>query len=184
MPARISPACALPVPLAATPDNVLRQMPHFTTTRQVQHSATDMFDLVADVESYPRFLPLCESLVVRSRRTVASKEILIATMTIAYKIIRESFSTRVTLDRSAFFIHAEYLEGPFRYLDNIWRFEPRGRGDSLVRFSIDYEFRSRALSLLMGAMFDRAFHKFAEAFEQRADAVYGAPDHASRAGAG
>jgi len=157
-------------------------MPHFTTTRQVNHSATDMFDLVADIESYPRFLPLCESLVVRSRRTVADKEILIATMTVAYKFIRESFSTRVTLDRSAFHIHAEYIEGPFRYLENIWRFEPHGRGDSVIRFSIEYEFRSRALSLLMGAMFDRAFKKFAEAFEQRADAVYGDADHGSRSG--
>ena len=157
-------------------------MPHFTTTRQVNHSATDMFDLVADIESYPRFLPLCESLVVRSRRTVADKEILIATMTVAYKFIRESFSTRVTLDRSAFHIHAEYIEGPFRYLENIWRFEPHGRGDSVIRFSIEYEFRSGALSLLMGAMFDRAFKKFAEAFEERADAVYGDADHGSRSG--
>ena len=157
-------------------------MPHFTTTRQVNHSATDMFDLVADIESYPRFLPLCESLVVRSRRTVADKEILIATMTVAYKFIRESFSTRVTLDRSAFHIHAEYIEGPFRYLENIWRFEPHGRGDSVIRFSIEYEFRSRALSLLMGAMFDRAFKKFAAAFEERANAVYGDADHASHSG--
>jgi coenzyme Q-binding protein COQ10 len=153
-------------------------MPHFTTTRPVHHSATDMFDLVADVEAYPQFLPLCESLVVRSRRTVGDKEILLATMTIAYKVIRESFSTRVTLDRKAFHIHAEYVEGPFRYLENVWRFEPRGRGDSVIRFSIDYELRSRTLSLLMGAMFDRAFHRFAEAFEQRANTVYGVPDHA------
>jgi coenzyme Q-binding protein COQ10 len=179
MPARTSPACGPRAPLSAASD-VPGAMPHFTTTRQVHHSATDMFDLVADLEAYPRFLPLCESLVVRSRRTAGDKEILIATMTVAYKFIRESFSTRVSLDRNAFLIHAEYLEGPFRYLDNIWRFEPRGRGDSVVRFSIDYEFRSRALSLLMGAMFDRAFHKFAEAFEQRANAVYGVPDHAQR----
>jgi coenzyme Q-binding protein COQ10 len=137
-----------------------------------------MFALVADIESYPHFLPLCESLVVHSRRMVGDKEILIATMTVAYKFIRESFSTRVTLDRKAFHIHAEYIEGPFRYLENVWRFEPRGRGDSVIRFSIDYEFRSRALSLLMGAMFERAFQKFAEAFEQRANKVYGVRDHA------
>jgi coenzyme Q-binding protein COQ10 len=155
-------------------------MPHFTTTRQVHHSATDMFALVADIESYPRFLPLCESLVVHSRKTVGDKEILIATMTVAYKIIRESFSTRVTLDQKAFHIHAEYIEGPFRYLENVWRFEPRGRGDSVIRFSIDYELRSRALSLLMGTMFQRAFEKFSEAFEERANKVYGVPDHADR----
>ncbi len=157
-------------------------MPHFNTTRQVHHSATDMFDLVADIESYPHFVPLCQSLTVHSRRTISGREVLTATMTIAYKFIRESFTTRVTLDRSAFLIRAEYLEGPFRHLDNLWRFEPRGRGDSLVRFSIDYEFRSRALSFVMGAVFDRAFRKFAEAFEQRADAVYGVPDHAGGPG--
>src|SRR5262249_34366529 len=125
-----------------------------------------------------KFLPLCDSLTVHSRKAVGDKEILVATMTVAYKFIRESFSTRVTLHRKAFHIHAEYIEGPFRFLENIWRFEPHGRGDSVVRFSIEYEFRSRALSLLMGAMFDRAFHRFAEAFEQRANEVYGVPDHA------
>ena len=148
-------------------------MPHFTTARQVRHSATDMFDLVADVEAYPRFVPLCERLVVRSRRTEGDKEILVATMTIAYKIVRESFTTEVTLDRQAMRIEARYLDGPFRYLENVWRFEPRGRGASVIHFTIDYEFRSRTLSLVMGGMFDRAFHRFAEAFEARADTVYG-----------
>jgi coenzyme Q-binding protein COQ10 len=149
-------------------------MPHFTTTRPIRHSATDMFDLVADVESYPRFLPLCESLVVRSRRKDGDREILIATMTIAYKLIRESFTTKVVLDREALVIRAEYLDGPFSHLENVWRFDPRGRGNSLVYFNIDYEFRSKTLSLLMGSVFDRAFRKFAEAFEARADEVYGA----------
>jgi len=132
-----------------------------------------MFDLVADVEAYPRFVPLCERLVVRSRRTEGDKEILVATMTIAYKIVRESFTTEVTLDRQAMRIEARYLDGPFRYLENVWRFEPRGRGASVIHFTIDYEFRSRTLSLVMGGMFDRAFHRFAEAFEARADTVYG-----------
>jgi coenzyme Q-binding protein COQ10 len=149
-------------------------MPHFTTTRPIRHSATDMFDLVADVESYPRFLPLCESLVVRSRRKDGDREILIATMTIAYKLIRESFTTKVVLDREALVIRAEYLDGPFSHLENVWRFDPCGRGNSLVYFNIDYEFRSKTLSLLMGSVFDRAFRKFAEAFEARADEVYGA----------
>jgi coenzyme Q-binding protein COQ10 len=148
-------------------------MPRFATTRHVRHSATDMFDLVANVEAYPGFVPLCESLKVRSRKEEGGKEILIATMTVAYKVVRESFTTRVVLDREALIIRAEYLDGPFRYLENVWRFEPEGRGDSLVHFAIDYEFRSSALGLLMGAVFDRAFRKFADAFEARADAVYG-----------
>jgi coenzyme Q-binding protein COQ10 len=150
-------------------------MPSFSTERRVPHSAEEMFDLVADVESYPRFLPLCESLVVRGRREQAGKVTLVADMTVAYKIIRETFTSRVTLDRKNLAIQASYLEGPFRHLDNRWTFEPLGDHECLVRFSIDYEFRSRGLAILMGAMFDRAFRKFTEAFEARADEIYGAP---------
>jgi coenzyme Q-binding protein COQ10 len=149
-------------------------MPSFATTRHVRHPATDMFDLVADVESYPRFVPLCERLKVRSRSSEGDRETLIATMTVAYKVLHESFTSRVMLDRPALVIKAEYLDGPFRHLENVWRFEPMGRGDCLVHFTIDYEFRSRALGLVMGAVFDRAFRKFAEAFEERADVVYAA----------
>lgn len=149
-------------------------MPRFSTTRPVRHSATDMFDLVADVEKYPQFLPLCESLVVRARQQDGGRETLIATMTIAYKLIRESFTTRVLLDRDGLAIRAEYLDGPFSRLENVWRFEPTEEDASLVHFAIDYAFRSRALGLVMGTVFDRAFRKFAEAFEARADAVYGA----------
>lgn len=150
-------------------------MPQFTTTRRIPHSATDMFDLVANVEAYPQFLPLCESLVVRSRRQDRSREILVATMTIAYKLIRESFTTKVVLDREGMTIRAEYLDGPFSHLENVWRFEPHGRGDCIVYFDIDYAFRSKMLGIVMGAVFDRAFRKFTEAFEERADEVYGAP---------
>lgn len=154
-------------------------MPSFTSTRHVRHAATDMFDLVADVKSYPQFLPLCESLVVHSRTTVGEKEVLIATMTVSYSLVRESFTSRVTLDRPKLTIMAEYLDGPFEHLENVWRFEPRGRGDCLVHFAIDYEFRSRTLAMLMGTVFDRAFRKFAEAFEARADQVYRAERTAS-----
>ena len=95
-------------------------------------------------------------------------------MTVAYKFIRESFTTKVVLDRPAMSIRAEYLDGPFKYLENVWRFEAKGDAESVVHFTIDYEFRSSALGLLMGAVFDRAFRKFTDAFEARADAVYGA----------
>jgi coenzyme Q-binding protein COQ10 len=156
-------------------------MPTFSTDRRVQHSATEMFDLIADVESYPRFLPLCESLVIRGRREEAGKQILVADMTVAWKIIRETFTSRVTLDRPNLSIHASYLDGPFRHLDNRWTFEPAGDKACIVHFWIDYEFRSAALAALMGAMFDRAFRKFTEAFEARADAVYGDPHQPSLA---
>ncbi len=150
-------------------------MPSFTTERRVKHSAKDMFDLVADVESYPRFVPLCERLVVRGRSKVGDVDILVADMTISYKIVRETFTSRVELDRAGQKITATYLDGPFRHLDNRWSFEPISAQESIVRFSIDYEFRSRTLGALMGAVFDRAFRKFAEAFEARADEIYGRP---------
>lgn len=132
-----------------------------------------MFDLVADVESYPRFVPLCERLIVRGRATANEKEVLVADMTISFKLIRETFTSRVTLDRPGLKIAAAYLDGPFRHLDNRWSFVPISETESIVHFSIDYEFKSRTLSALMGAVFDRAFRKFASAFEARADEIYG-----------
>lgn len=153
-------------------------MPSYETSRTVAHTAQNMFDLVADVESYPEFLPLCTGLTVRSRRlTGDGGEVLIANMSVGYKAIRERFTSRVTLDRRNLQILVEYIDGPFSHLENRWRFVPAG-GDGLatvVGFQIDYEFRRRALSLLMGAVFDKAFRRFAEAFEKRANAVYGAP---------
>lgn len=149
-------------------------MPSFRSKRQVRHSAADMFDLVADVERYPLFVPLCESL--RVRRRVASGEgidILVADMTVAYRVFRESFTSRVTLDRPRLTIVVEYLDGPFSRLENRWNFKPVSERACEVEFFIDYDFRSRTLGLLMGAMFDAAFRRFADAFEKRADEVYG-----------
>ena len=100
------------------------------------------------------------------------RETLIADMTVGYKAIRETFTSKVTLDRAALKIAVAYLDGPFRTLDNLWSFKPEGEG-CLVEFFITYEFKSRMLGMLMGAMFDRAFRKFSEAFERRADAIYG-----------
>jgi coenzyme Q-binding protein COQ10 len=148
-------------------------MPQFSTRRRVRHTAADMFDLVADVERYPEFVPLCRALKIRRR--VASGEgvdILTANMTVAYKMIHETFTSRVTLDRPRMRILVEYLDGPFSQLDNRWTFRAVGERASDVEFFISYQFKSRALGLLMGAMFDTAFRRFAEAFERRADMVF------------
>lgn len=151
-------------------------MPKFETTRRVPFTATQMFDIVADVEAYPQFLPLCESLRVESREISGAGEVVIATMGVGYKTIRESFRTRVTLQPDEPAILVEYLDGPFRRLENRWRFLPvQGAAGSDVHFFIDYEFRSVMLGVLMGALFDKAFRKFSEAFEDRARAVYGEP---------
>jgi coenzyme Q-binding protein COQ10 len=148
-------------------------MPQLSTTRRVRHAAADMFDLVADVERYPEFVPLCRSLAVRSRTREGGKHVIVADMTVAYKFVHETFTSRVTLDRPNLEILVEYLEGPFRRLNNRWKFRPAGERASDVDFFIAYEFRSRTLGTLMGSVFDAAFRRFAAAFERRADLVYG-----------
>lgn len=149
-------------------------MPEFSTTRRVGHSAANMFDLVADVECYPQFVPLCRDLRIRKRiAEPEGVEIVVADMTVAYKLLRESFKSRVTLDRANLRILVEYLEGPFSRMDNRWEFHPAGERLCDVKFFISYEFKSRTLGMVMGAVFDAAFRRFADAFERRADAVYG-----------
>jgi coenzyme Q-binding protein COQ10 len=153
-------------------------MPRFETTRTVRHSPETMFALVADVERYPEFVPMCESLVVRRRAAgEGAREVLIADMGIGYRMIREVFSTRVELDRGSesearpHRILVSYIDGPFRHLENRWTFRPRADGGADVVFFIDYEFRSRTFQLLAGAVFEKVFRKMAEAFEARADAL-------------
>lgn len=149
-------------------------MPHFTTRHMVQHSADDMFALVADVRAYPEFVPLCQSLRVRGESPLeGSRSVVVADMTVAYKVFKETFTSRVELDPDQREILVTYLDGPFKKMENRWRFEETGEGRCVVEFFIDYEFRSRALASLMGAMFDRAFRKFSSAFEARADQLYG-----------
>lgn len=146
-------------------------MPKFETTRPNRHTAEQMFNLVADVEKYPEFLPLCTGLIVRSRKERDGKVLLVADMSVGYKAISETFTTQVLLNRQENIIDVKYIDGPFKYLDNRWTFHSAGQGCN-VQFYIDYEFKSRVLGALMGSMFDRAFRMFTEAFEARADRLY------------
>ncbi len=135
-----------------------------------------MFDLVADMERYPEFVPLCRSLKVRQRtQKPDGTEIVISEMTVSFKLVRETFTTRVTLDRPNLKILVEYLQGPFSNLENRWTFESKGENACDVGFFLAYEFKSRMLAILMGTMFDTAFQRFASAFEKRADMIYGRP---------
>ncbi|MDZ7824423.1 MAG: type II toxin-antitoxin system RatA family toxin [Ahrensia sp.] len=147
-------------------------MPKFETTRIVNHTAEHMFQLVADIEKYPQFLPLCTGLLIKQRHTRGDKQMLIADMMVGYKSIKETFTTQVLLDDTQNKINVSYVDGPFKYLDNRWAFVDRQDGTSEVQFFIDYEFKSKMLGLLMGSMFDRGFRMFAEAFEKRADEIY------------
>jgi coenzyme Q-binding protein COQ10 len=149
-------------------------MPRFSSRRRVNHSAPQMFDLVADVERYPEFVPLCQSLRIRQRTPGPDgTEVVICDMTVSFKLVRETFTTRVTLDRPHLTIGVEYLRGPFSNLENRWTFEAKSENACEVGFYISYEFKSRMLAMLMGTMFDTAFQRFAAAFEKRADRIYG-----------
>jgi coenzyme Q-binding protein COQ10 len=149
-------------------------MPRFSNQRRVQHKASEMFDLVADVERYPEFVPLCQSLRVRQHTPKPDgTEVIVADMTVSFKLVKETFTSEVMLDRANRQITVRYLRGPFSNMENRWTFEPKGENACDVGFFIAYEFKSRMLAMLMGSMFDAAFTRFSAAFEKRADAVYG-----------
>jgi coenzyme Q-binding protein COQ10 len=132
-----------------------------------------MFDLVADCDKYPEFLPLCTSMKTRSRGEDAEGHpVVLAEMEVGYKALRERFVTRNIMNREALKITVEYVEGPFSRLRNIWTFLPDPKGCK-VEFYIDYEFKSRLFAMLLGSMFDAVFRTFASAFEARADEIYG-----------
>ena len=157
-------------------------MPSFRTTRRVPFTPRKMFDLVADVERYPEFLPMCEALVVRSRGRHGDKQVLIADMTVGYKAIRETFTSRATLDPASLAVIAESTRdsrGPFRRLENRWEFSAVPGGCD-VDFFIAYEFKSIMMQMVVGALFERAFRRYTRAFEERAQAVYGAEAVAMR----
>ena len=148
-------------------------MPEFSTTRRVRHAAADMFRLVADVERYPEFVPLCKSLRIRKRiEEPEDIQIIVADMVVSFKLIEERFTSRVTLDHANLRILVEYLEGPFSRMENRWEFHPVQERLCDVKFFITYEFKSRTLGFLMGTMFETAFRRFSEAFERRADVIY------------
>jgi coenzyme Q-binding protein COQ10 len=154
-------------------------MKSFRNRRKVNHSAAEMFALVSDVEAYPKFVPLCEGIRVR-RRIPAGEglEVIVAEMDVGFRAICERYTSRVTCNSPKLEILVEYIDGPFKKLDNRWNFRdeapgPNGEPRSVVDFFIAYEFKSMALGMLMGAMFDTAFHKYSDAFVKRADQVYG-----------
>lgn len=147
-------------------------MPKFDKKHIVNHSANQMYDLVADVEKYPEFLPLCSGLQVLSQREKHGRTILTADMTVAYKLLRETFTSQVILNPDELQIDVKYIDGPFRYLDNRWKFTDLEEGKCEINFAIDYEFKSKMLGAVMGAMFEIAFGRFTTAFEERADKIY------------
>jgi coenzyme Q-binding protein COQ10 len=148
-------------------------MPNIHAKRHVHHSADQMFDLVADVERYPEFVPLCQKHVIVSRRKCGNNEVLITDMTVGYEIFRETIRSRDTLDRNDGRILVEAIDGPLRRLRTLWTFQPRDDESCDVGFDLSYAFASPVLALLLAGMFDAVFSRLVQAFEHRADIVYG-----------
>jgi len=155
-------------------------MPTHAEKRVMPYSAEQMYALIADIERYPEFLPWCSATRMRSRQDLpdGSGEVIEADLIISFKVFRERFGSRVTLRPEARTIDVEYLDGPFRYLNNHWRFEPRTETSCLVDFFVDFEFRSAILQKLIGVVFHEAMRRIVGAFEARAASLYGAPSTA------
>lgn len=148
-------------------------MPRHSENRTVPYRPEQIFDLVADVGRYPDFLPWCVGARVRSRTETE----MVAEMSIGFGPFRESFTSRVLLDRPGR-IDVRYENGPFRYLTNQWRFEADGTGGGAgcrVHFHVDFEFRSKLLQMAIGAVFHETVRRMVTAFLTRARVVYGPP---------
>ena len=136
--------------------------------RRLPYTPEQMFDLVADVDRYPEFLPWCVGARVRSN----DGSLIVADLVIGYKVFRERFTSRVKLDR-ANRVDVEYRDGPFRYLNNHWIFERNEDGSTTIDFFVDFEFRSRLMQKMIGMVFNEAVRRMVRAFEQRAHDLYG-----------
>ena len=129
-------------------------MPTHAEQKNLPHSPAQLFDLVADVERYPEFLPWCLSCRVLSRKD----NVVMVDLVIGYKFVRESFLSRVTLSKPGE-IRVEYLKGPLRYLSNSWKFLPAEGGGCTIDFFVDFEFRSPLFQKLMGVFFNEAVRR-------------------------
>lgn len=129
-----------------------------------------LFELVADVERYPEFLPWCTGARIRER----SETRLVADLLIGFKMIRERWTSEVRLDRAAMRIDTGYRDGPFRHMTSYWIFHADGETSTRLEFFVDFEFRSMLLDKLIGVVFHEAVRRMVQAFETRANALYGA----------
>ncbi len=148
-------------------------MPTHAEKRRMPYSAQQMYALIADIEKYPEFLPWCSGCRIRDRRSEGPREVVDADLIISFKVFRERFGSRVTLDPQAPEILVEYLDGPFKYLRNHWRFDALSDQECEVDFFVDFEFKSRTLQAVIGVVFGEAMRRIVRAFEDRANALYG-----------
>ena len=149
-------------------------MPTHSETRELPYTAQQMYDLVADVASYPDFLPWTAAARIKSREDKGDHEVMDADLVISFKVFRERFTSRVVLWPEAKKIDTEYLDGPFKYMKSNWAFEDNGDGSCKVYFFVDFEFKNAILQKIIGVVFNEAMQRVVRAFEKRAAALYGA----------
>ncbi|WP_339856595.1 type II toxin-antitoxin system RatA family toxin [uncultured Nisaea sp.] len=143
-------------------------MPTHAEQRVVPFAPEQLFDLIADIQRYPEFLPWCVGARIRKR----DGNRIVADLVIGYKLIRERFTSTVTLSPEQNRIDVEYTDGPFKYLNNHWVFEPHPEG-CLIDFYVDFEFRSKMLQKIIEVFFNEAVRRMVGAFEARAHELYG-----------
>ena len=162
MPARILPSCALQDWLS---------MPDLYLERHVPHLPDRMFDLVSDLESYPRFIPNCSQMIVKQDRGTPG-DVRYAKMTIRFGPVTQSYTSRVTMDREAHTIAATAVDGPFSYLDSKWTLEPEGLG-TRVRFDIDFKISNPLIAAVAEPAFAAKQEEIINAFVEEADRRFG-----------
>ncbi len=154
-------------------------MPRHSEDRRLPYTPAQIWDLVADIERYPEFLPWTAAARIRSRAPLPGRgegaEVIAADLVISFKVFRERFGSRVRLVPAEHRIETDYLDGPFRYLHSFWQIDPAGDGGSRVRFEVDFEFRNKVLQAIIGVVFDEAMRRVVRAFEKRAEQLYGTP---------
>jgi coenzyme Q-binding protein COQ10 len=148
-------------------------MPAHSETRRLPYTAEQMYDLVADVDSYPQFIPWIAAARVRSVKPEGEAEVMLADLVVGFRMFREKFLSRVTMWEETRRIDTEYIEGPFRHMHSRWEFRDVEGGGSEVHFDVDFEFRNRLLQGAAGLFFQDAMTRIVRAFEARADMLYG-----------
>ena len=140
-------------------------------TKYLPYTAKEMFDLVADISSYPEFLPWCAAARVRKEVQEGEVKQVEADLVISFKVFREKFGSRVLLDASNYIIETDYIDGPFRYMHSVWSFENCEEGCE-VKFDVDFEFKNAMLQSIIGLVFNDAMQRIVRAFERRASDLY------------
>jgi coenzyme Q-binding protein COQ10 len=147
-------------------------MPTHRETKIMPYTAQQMYDLVADVQSYPKFLPWNAAARIRSREQFDDHEVMLADLVISFKVFREKFGSKVVLWPAEKKIDTEYLDGPFRYLKSWWQFRDLDDGGCEVEFFVDFEFKNAILQSVIGMVFNEAMQRVVRAFERRATELY------------